>query len=166
MPSEPMKRRPGHTIHQLYAFNCICQGGSLIWSYSLIKDGLLLGGWSVKRKLNSTDVIDVLADLFIARGIRPTSDQTMVLSLWQKPSGAGSLPLVPGRLTLNPAHPGKTAIARVSTQGSGMNCSTGRSSTPSKRHKSSSNSGGDTTTRKDRIQHRDTGSRHRRPSSQ
>ena len=68
----------------------------------------------VRRKLNSTDVIDVLTDLFILRGI-------------------------PGYIrsdngpTLNPGAHGRMAIARASTPGCGTSCSMARSSTRSRK---------------------------------
>ncbi len=61
-------------------------------------------------------------------------------------------------------HRVRTATAKASTQDSGMSYSTVKSSTASRRHKSSSNSGVGTTIRGDRIHHRDADRLRRNPS--
>jgi len=73
----------------------------------------------VNRKLKAVDLIDVLSDLFILRGI---PGQITAANSWLKQSGNGLQLWGPRRLTSSPAVHGKTAIARASTPSSGMNC--------------------------------------------
>ena len=75
-----------------------------------------------ERKLNSTDVIDLLTDLFILRGvpayIRSDNGPEFIAEAvrnWIKLSG-------PRRPTSNLARPGRTDIARVLTAECGTNC--------------------------------------------
>lgn len=84
----------------------------------------------VDRKLNSTDVVEALTDLFILRGppeyIRSDNGPEFIA---QKVP-IGSLPSVPGRHTLSQDHPGKTALAKASMPGSETSCSMANCSTP------------------------------------
>jgi putative transposase len=78
----------------------------------------------VDRKLNSTDVLDALTDLFILRGSRRnTSDPTMGRSSSPRRYGTG---LRGGRrqdgLHRAKAHPGRTDTAKASTPGSATSC--------------------------------------------
>ena len=84
----------------------------------------------VNRKLNSTDVIDVLTALFILRGGPPSSDRTADLSSSPRPYGTGSKPLVQKRPTSSQDHLGKTDTVRASMPASETNCLTVRSFTP------------------------------------
>ena len=71
----------------------------------------------VKRKLNSTEVIDALTDLLILRGFPlPTSVQITVSSSSLRLSETGSKLLEQRLHTLSPGQPGKTDIARASTE--------------------------------------------------
>lgn len=76
----------------------------------------------VKRKLNSTEVIDALTDLFTLRGvpayIRSDNGPEFIL----RPSKIGLQRPVPGLPTLSRDHLGRTDTARASTPGSEMNC--------------------------------------------
>ena len=90
----------------------------------------------VDRKLNSTDVLDALTDLFILRGppeyIRSDNGPEFIAQKvrdWITAVGAK-------QPTSNRAHPGKTDIAKASTPGSATNCSTVKSSTACGRPKS------------------------------
>ena len=49
----------------------------------------------IDRKLRSTDVIDVLSDLFILRGVPDTSGPTTARSSWRRRCGTGSPPWAP-----------------------------------------------------------------------
>ena len=72
----------------------------------------------VKRKLNSTEVIDALTDLFTLREVSAfTSGRTMARSSLLRRSETGSKLSEPRQLTLSPDRPGKTDIARASTGG-------------------------------------------------
>ncbi len=89
----------------------------------------------VNRKLNSTDVIDVLTDLFILRGvpsfIRSDNGPEFVAEL-RRPAdlyGTGSKPLEK-RPTSSQDHPGRTDTVRASMPASETNCLTVRSFTP------------------------------------
>ena len=95
----------------------------------------------VKRKLNSTDVIDVLTDLFILRGapafIRSDNGpETMALSSLRRQSGTGSPPSERRPPTSSQDHPGRTDIAKASTDGCEMNCLMAKSSTACAKHRS------------------------------
>ena len=70
----------------------------------------------VARKLNSIDVIDVLSDLFILRGVPGTSAPTTARSSWPRRCGRGSPRSAPRRPTSSPAARGRTATSRASTQ--------------------------------------------------
>ena len=73
----------------------------------------------VKRKLNSTDVVDALTDLF---AFHHSFVQTMALSLSLKSFVTGYQLSVQRPPTSNQHHPGKTATAKASTPDCGMNC--------------------------------------------
>src|SRR6187455_2970540 len=98
----------------------------------------------IDRKLRSTDVIDVLSDLFILRGVpgHVRSDNgpefiAKAVREWIAAVGA------------SPEALGRTATARASTRSFATNSSTARSSTASPRPRSSSKHGGATTTPSD-----------------
>ena len=116
----------------------------------------------IDRKLNSTEVIDVLCDQFILRGvpghIRSDNGPEFVPEAVQKwIKAVGARPPIS-----NQGHPGRKATSRASMRGSGMNCSMGSSSAPSQRPRSSSNGSGIITTPSGPTAHWDTG---RRPPS-
>ena len=91
----------------------------------------------IDRKLRSTDVIDLLSDLFMPRGACPTtSGRTMAQSSWPRRCGTGSPPSAPGLPTSSLAVLGRTATARASTPSSATSCSTARSSTAWPRRRS------------------------------
>ena len=71
----------------------------------------------VKRKLNATEVIDALTDLFILRGAPALYVPTMGLNSLLRPSEGGSQPSAPRPLTLNQEALGRTDTARASTGG-------------------------------------------------
>jgi transposase InsO family protein len=72
----------------------------------------------VDRKLKATDVIDVLADLFIsAKACQATSGLTMDRSSWPKQFRNGSPRLGPRRPTSNAGHPGRTGMWSRSMRG-------------------------------------------------
>ncbi len=73
----------------------------------------------VKRKLNSTDVIDALTDLFIIQAFQHTSVPTTALSSSPMQSGNGSVPSALRLRTSSRARLGRTGTARASTPGSG-----------------------------------------------
>ena len=90
----------------------------------------------INRKLKAADVIDVLSDLFILRGvpghIRSDNGPEFVAKAvqeWIAAVGARTAYIAPG------SH-GKTDMWRASTPGFATSCSTVRSSTRSKRHRS------------------------------
>ncbi len=83
----------------------------------------------VKRKLNSTEVIDVLTDLFILRARRVSYVQITSRNLSFRLSETGSPPLAPIQLTSNLGAHGRTGIVRALMAGSGMSYSTVKSST-------------------------------------
>lgn len=119
----------------------------------------------VERKLKAVDVIDVLSDLFILRGI-PThirSDNgpefiAKALREWIAAVGAKTP-------TSCRAVRGKTAIARASTRNSVTNCSTEKSSTRSRRRRSSSKTGDSITTPCGLTHRWATSRRHQKPPS-
>src|SRR4029077_16826315 len=92
----------------------------------------------VARKLKAIDVIDVLSDLFILRGV-PGHIRSDNGRAAQKP------PTSPW------AAPGRTDTSRASTHAYAMNCSTAKSSTRCERLRSSSRVGGVTSTRSGRM---------------
>ena len=71
----------------------------------------------VDRKLKSADVIDVLSDQFILRGVPNTSDPTTDRNSSPRPCRTGSEPSGPRRPTLSGAVPGRMASSRASTPG-------------------------------------------------
>ena len=82
----------------------------------------------VNRRLNSTDVVDALTDLFILRGppafIRSDNGAEFIakkVRAWIGAVGAKTAYIAP-------VHLGKMAIARASTPASGMSCSMARCS--------------------------------------
>lgn len=83
----------------------------------------------VSRKLNPTDVIDVLSDQFILRGvpdhIRSDNGPEFTVTAVQEWTAAVGARTPTSSLD----HPGRTAIARASTPSSGTNCSMVSSST-------------------------------------
>src|SRR5262249_50931627 len=118
----------------------------------------------VARKLKAIDVIDVLSDLLILRGIpahiRPTTDR----SSSPRRCRTGSLLSVPRPLTSSGVALGRTATSRASTPAFAMSCSTARSSTLCARPRSSSRAGDATTTRSGLTPQSDTSRQHRRCS--
>ena len=76
----------------------------------------------IDRKLKSTDVIDVLSDLFILRGVPATFVPTTVPSSSPRPCESGSPRSAPGPRSSSPAALGRTATARASTPSSATNC--------------------------------------------
>jgi putative transposase len=76
----------------------------------------------VDRKLNSTDVVDALTDLFILRGppefIRSDNGAEFIA----KKVRTGSEPSAPRRPSSSRDHLGRTATARASTPGSATSC--------------------------------------------
>ena len=105
----------------------------------------------VDRKLNSTNVIDTLTDLFILRGspafIRSDNGPEFIAQAvrdWIAAVGAKTAYI---------EVLGRTVTARASMAGSEMNCSTERSSTAYGKHRSSSKNGENTTTQRDHTVH-------------
>jgi hypothetical protein len=72
----------------------------------------------VASKLGSAEIIDVLADLFIARGPR-SFVRTTAPSSWPSRCRAGSLASAPGRPTSGPAAAGSMATSGPSTASAG-----------------------------------------------
>jgi hypothetical protein len=116
----------------------------------------------VARKLKAIDVIDVLADLFILRGIpgHATTDR----SSWPRPCRNGSQLSAPRPLTWSEAVLGRTATSRASTRAFATSCSPAKSSTRSARLESSSRAGDATTTRSGLTPQSDTSHQHQRCS--
>ena len=102
----------------------------------------------VDRKLNSTNVIDALTDLFILRGapalIRSDNGPEFIAQAIRDWIAAVSTKTA----YIKPGSPWETDTARASMAGSETNCSTERSSTVYGKYKSSSKNGGDTTVRR------------------
>ena len=119
----------------------------------------------INRKLKAVDVIDVLSDLFILRGVPSHIDPTMGLSSSPRPYRIGSQRSEPRPPTSHRAAPGKTASSRASTLVFVTNCLTARSSTRCVKPRSSSRAGGATTTPSDLTPRSATGRRHHRSSS-
>lgn len=65
-----------------------------------------------QRKLNSADVSDALTDLFIIRGVPPSSAPTTARRSSPWPFGTGSLPSEPKRLTSSPDRLGRMAVRK------------------------------------------------------
>jgi hypothetical protein len=100
----------------------------------------------VNRRLRSTDVIDVLSDLFILRGIPGTSALIMARSLLPGQCANGSRRSGPRPPTSCREALGRMDIARASTRSFAMSCSKAKSSTHWSKPRSSSKVGGATTT--------------------
>ena len=83
----------------------------------------------INRKLKAVDVIDVLSDLFILRGVPGHIRPTMGLSSSPRPYRSGSQRSEPRPPTSHRAAPGRAASSRASTLVFATNCSTARSST-------------------------------------
>ena len=118
----------------------------------------------VARKLKAIDVIDVLSDLFILRGIpghiRSDNGPEFVAKAvreWIAAVGAKTAYIEPGIR-------GKTAMSRASTLACAMNCSMAKSSTPCAKPRSSSKVGGATSMQSGRMNHSATSRRHPRCS--
>ncbi len=95
----------------------------------------------VARKLKSHDVIDVLSDLFILRGvpthIRSDSGPEFIATAVQKWISAVDSHMAISR----PVHLGEKAMLKASTPAFGTSCSMARSSTHSEKPRSSSRPG-------------------------
>ena len=120
----------------------------------------------VSRRLKSIDVIDVLSDLFILRGvpehIRSDNGPEFVAKAvqeWIAAVGAKTA-------YIHRAAPGRTASSRASMRACATNCSTARSSTRCAKPRSSSKAGAATTIPSGRMPRSDTGLPHRRCSCQ
>ena len=87
----------------------------------------------VNRKLRSTDVIDVLSDLFILRGIPGHIRSDNGPEFIAKAVRDWMQPLEPRPPTSSRAVPGRTATVKASTRSSATNCSMARSSTACRR---------------------------------
>ena len=133
-----VRLRPGYRNHVWsYDFvHCRTDDGRAFRTLKILdehsKEGLAI---KTDRKLNSTDVIDTLTDLFILRGV-PTyirSDNgpefvAQAVRDWIAAVGAK-------KPTSSPAHLGRMDTARVSTHASVRNCSTGKSVTTCERRR-------------------------------
>ncbi len=118
----------------------------------------------IDRKLNSTDVIDVLSDLFILRGVpgHVRSDNgpefiAKAVREWIAAVGAKTAFIEPGS-------PWENGYCESFNSSFATNCSTVRSSTASPRPRSSSRHGGATTTPSDHTHRSDINRRRQRPS--
>jgi len=87
----------------------------------------------VDRKLKAADVIDVLSDLFILRGVPDHIRSDNGPEFIAKAVQDGSPRSAPGRPTSPPAARGRMAISKASTPACATSCSTERSSTHSTR---------------------------------
>ena len=122
-----VRLRPEHTNH--------------VWSYDFVEDRThdgrryrmlnLIDEFTheclmirVARRLKAVDVIDILSDLFILRGVpgRATSVPTTDRSSWPRRCRNGSRPWVPRPPTSPRAARGRTAILRASMPGSETSC--------------------------------------------
>ena len=99
----------------------------------------------IDRKLKSTDVIDVLADLFTLRGVpgyvRSDNGAEFIATAVQDWIAAV------GAKTAYQEAPGRMAIAKASTRSFAMNCSTAKFSTRWRKRGSSSKAGDNIITR-------------------
>lgn len=95
----------------------------------------------VNRKLNSNDVIDVLSDLFILRGIPGHIVLIIAISSSPRPSASGSQWSAQRRPISNQEALGRTVTVRASTRSSVTNCSMVKSSTRWKKQRSIIESG-------------------------
>jgi transposase InsO family protein len=118
----------------------------------------------VSRRLKSIDVIDVLSDLFILRGvpahIRSDNGPEFVAKAvqeWIAAVGAKTAYITPGG-------PGRTASSKALMRVCAMSCSTVRSSTRCARPRSSSRAGAGTTMLSGRMPRSTTGLQLRRCS--
>ena len=107
----------------------------------------------VDRKLNSTNVIDALTDLFILRGspafIRSDNGPEFIAQAvrdWIAAVGAKTAYIEPGS-------PWENGYCESFMPGSEMNCLMVRYSTAYGKHRSSSKNGGNTTTQRDHTVH-------------
>ena len=122
----------------------------------------------VDQKLNSTNVIDALTDLFIMRGspafIRSDNGPEFIAQAvreWIAAVGAKTAYIEPGspwecggrRKQCGALFARHMDTVRASTAGSEMNCSTEWASTAFGKHRSSLKSGGNTTTQIDHTVH-------------
>jgi hypothetical protein len=107
----------------------------------------------IDRKLKSVDVIDVLSDLFILRGVPERLRSDNGPEFVGRPCKTGSRLSERRRLISRPAAPGRTASSRASTLGSGTSCWMGRFSISSRRPGSWSKAGGAITTPNARTRH-------------
>jgi integrase-like protein/helix-turn-helix protein len=101
----------------------------------------------VSRRLKSIDVIDVLSDLFILRGIpehirSDNGPEFLAKAVQEDRRRRGE-----DRLPSLPAVRGRTALSKASTRACVTNCSMARSSTPCAKRRSLSRVGGVTTIR-------------------
>ena len=121
-----------------------------IWSYDFVEDRTHNGrkyrmlnvideftreclAIRVNRKLRSTDVIDVLSDLFILRGIPGHIRSDNGPEFVAMASASGLPPLEPRPPTSSEGARGRTATVKASTRSSVTNCSTVKSFTLCKR---------------------------------
>ncbi len=84
----------------------------------------------VDRKLNSTDVIDALTDLFILRGVPAFIRSDNGPEFVAEPCGTGSKLWVLKLPTSSQGRPGRTDTVRASMPASDMNCLMARSFIP------------------------------------
>jgi len=131
---------------------------TLIDEYS--KESLAL---EPKRRFTSMDVIEVLSDLFVTRGLPQYIRSEMVRSSHPRPFRNGSLIYRWGLCLSSQVALGRTGITSPSMGSSGMNYSTEKYSTHCRRLKSCWRGGGCTIIPKGRIPAWDTGLRYRRP---
>jgi hypothetical protein len=118
----------------------------------------------VARKLKAIDVIDVLSELFVLRGvpghIRSDKGPEFVaeaVQTWITAVGAKTAYIERGS-------PWEKATSRASTPAFAMSCSMARSSTPFEKIRSSSKAGGATTIRSGLMPHSATSHQHQRCS--
>ena len=121
------------------------EGPNHVWSYDFVEDRTHDGrkfrmlcvidaftrealAIRVKRRLNSTDVLETLADLMILRGPPAYVRSAMARSSSPSPCANGSPRSAPRRPTSSPAARGRMATARASTASCATSCSTVRCS--------------------------------------
>lgn len=110
-----------------------------VWSYDFVEDRIHGGkkyrmlnvvdefthealAIRVKRKLNSIDVIDVLSELFVARGVPGHIRSDHGPEFVAEAVRTWIQLLAPRRLTSSQVHLGRMATSRASTPGSETNC--------------------------------------------
>ena len=120
----------------------------------------------VARKLKAIDVIDVLSDLFILRGIPGHIRSDNGPEFVAKAVREWSQRSVQRRPISSQAVPGKMVTSRASTHACVMNCSMAKSSTRCARPRSSSKVGGVTSIQSGRINRSATSHQHPRCSCQ